>query len=288
MAVLLREVRRSGRRSRQAGGRDGGLQKHLIGPVPPPLCRWMADRLPAHDPLLPLHGPLREDEIPSEWRRQRRAARGQIPTALGAAPGPTDPAGSGRICPLRTDHLGGVEADHGDAHRAWFLPADPLDPRSGTLLAVGAVHPIWFTEEAVEAWAAEPRTTRGGQPWYSPLAILTALTLRAVFRLAFRQTKGLTGSVIGLLGLALRVPDHTTLSRRSATLEVPRPLRSGGSEAGGEAEPMHLLVDSTGLKLCGAGEWLVERHGTRTRRWWRKLHLGVDADTGRIVASARR
>ena len=85
-------------------------------------------------------------------------------------------------------------------------------------------------------------------------------------------------SVIGLLGLTLRVPDHTTLSRRAATLEVPRP-RSG-------AEPMHLLVDSTGLKLCGAGEWLVEKHGTRTRRSWRKLHLGVDADTGQIVASA--
>ena len=137
---------------------------------------------------------------------------------------------------------------------------------------------VWFTAEAVEAWAAEPRTTRGGQPWYSALAILTALTLRAVFRLAYRQTEGLIGSVIGLLGLTLRVPDHTTLSRRAATLEVPRP-RSG-------SEPMHLLVDSTGLKLCGAGEWLIEKHGTRTRRSWRKLHLGVDADTGQIVASA--
>jgi hypothetical protein len=139
---------------------------------------------------------------------------------------------------------------------------------------------VWFTEEAVEAWAAEPRTTRGGQPWYSPLAILTALTLRAVFRLAFRQTEGLIGSVVGLLGLALRVPDHTTLSRRAATLEVPRPPRSGG-----EAEPLHLLVGSTGLKLCGPGEWLVEKHGTRTRRAWRKLHLGVDAVGGRILAS---
>src|SRR3954469_12850278 len=276
MTVLLREVRRSGRRSRQAGGRDGGLQKHLIGPVPPPLCRWMADRLPAHDPLLPLHVPLGEDEIPSERRRQRRAARGQIPTALGAAPGPTDPAGSGRICPLRTDHLGEVEADHGDAHRAWFLSADPLDPRSGTLLAVGAVHPIWFTEEAIRAWRAEPRTTRGGQPWYSPLAILTALTLRAVFRLGLRQSEGLVGSILQLLGLDLAVPDHTTLSRRAATLEVPRPRPTGG--------PVHLLVDSTGLKLGGPGEWLVEKHGTRRRRAWRKLHLGVDAGTGRIEA----
>ena len=145
---------------------------------------------------------------------------------------------------------------------------------------------VWFTDEAVEAWAAEPRTTRGGQPWYSALAILTALTLRAVFRLAYRQAEGLIGSIVGLLGLGLRVPDHTTLSRRAATLEVPRPPRSGSTDAGGEGEPMHLLVDSTGLKLCGAGEWLAEKHGTRTRRSWRKLHLGVDADTGRIVASA--
>ena len=118
---------------------------------------------------------------------------------------------------------------------------------------------IWFTAEAVEAWAAEPRTTRGGQPWYSALAILTALTLRAVFRLAYRQTEALIGSGVGLLGLSLRVPDHTTLSRRAATVEVPRPRRpSTDAGGGGDAQPMHLLVDSTGLKLCGAGEWLVE------------------------------
>src|SRR5690348_710428 len=141
---------------------------------------------------------------------------------------------------------------------------------------------IWVTETAIAAWAAEPRRTRGGQPWYSPLAILTALTLRAVFRLAFRQTEGLIGSIISLLGLTLRVPDHTTLSRRAATLEVPWPQRQPGAHA----EALHLLVDSTGLKLCGAGEWLVEKHGTKTRRSWRKLHLGSDAGTGQIMAAA--
>ncbi len=137
---------------------------------------------------------------------------------------------------------------------------------------------VWFTPEAIEAWRAEPRTTRGGQLRYSPLAILTAPTLRTVFGLALRQTEGLIGSVIHLLGLALAVPDHSTLSRRAETLEVPRPRRSG--------EPVHLLVDSTGLKLCGEGEWLVEKHGTKTRRSWRKLHLGLEADTGQIVAAA--
>ena len=139
---------------------------------------------------------------------------------------------------------------------------------------------VWFTDEGVAAWKAEPRTTRGGQPWYSPLAILTGLTLRAVFRLALRQTEGLIGSIVHLLGLTLAVPDHTTLSRRAETLEVPRPRpRKDG-------EPLHLLVDSTGLKLCGAGEWLVEKHGAKTRRSWRKLHIGLDADTGQIVAAA--
>jgi hypothetical protein len=136
---------------------------------------------------------------------------------------------------------------------------------------------MWFTEEAIAAWRAEPRTTRGGQPHYSTLAITTALTLRAAFRLALRQTEGLIGSIIRLLGLNLAIPDHSTLSRRAETLEVTRPQSNG--------EPVHLLVDSTGLKLCGAGEWLVEKHGTSRRRSWRKLHIGVDADTGQIVAA---
>ncbi len=138
---------------------------------------------------------------------------------------------------------------------------------------------VWFTDEAVAAWKAEPRTTRGGQRWYSPLAILTALTLRAVFRLALRQTEGLIGSIIHLLGLTLAVPDHSTLSRRAKTLEVPRPRSRR------DGDPLHLLVDSTGLKLCGAGEWLIEKHGAKTRRTWRKLHLGLDAVTGQIVAA---
>ena len=77
----------------------------------------------------------------------------------------------------------------------------------------------------------------------------------------------------------MAVPDHSTLSRRAETLEVPRP------RAGAGVEPMHLLVDSMGLRLCGAGEWLHEKHGTKLRRSWRKLHLGRDDGTGQIVAS---
>jgi hypothetical protein len=122
---------------------------------------------------------------------------------------------------------------------------------------------VWFTDAAIAAWKAEPRTTRRGQPRYSALAL--------------RQTEGLIGSILALPGLDLAVPDHSTLSRRAETLDVALPRRGSG--------PVHLLVDSTGLKLCGAGEWLLEKHGTRTRRSWRKLHVGVDADTGRIVAA---
>src|SRR4051794_10933544 len=136
---------------------------------------------------------------------------------------------------------------------------------------------VWFTPEAVAAWAAAPRTTRGGQPSYSDLAIATAPTLRAGFRLALRPTEGVIGSVLQLLGLDLPVPDHSPLSRRAETLEVPRPKA--------RSAPVHLLVDSTGLKLCGPGEWLVEKHGTKGRRSWRKLHIATDADTGHIVAS---
>src|SRR4029077_13614313 len=84
-----------------------------------------------------------------------------------------------------------------------------------------------------------------GQPRYSALAITTALTLRAVFRLALRQTEGLIASLLHLLGLDLAAPDHSTISRRGETLPVSRP-RPG-------SEPVHLLVDSTGLKLCWCG-----------------------------------
>lgn len=129
----------------------------------------------------------------------------------------------------------------------------------------------------MSAWQAAPRTTPGGQPHYSDLAITTALTLRAVFHLPLRQSEGLIGSILALLGLDLSVPDYSTLSRRAATLQVPLRRRLGSG-------PLHLLVDSSGLKLDGAGEWLVEKHGTSRRRAWRKLHIGIDAESGEIVA----
>ena len=102
---------------------------------------------------------------------------------------------------------------------------------------------VWFTGAALAAWRAEPRTTPGGQPHDAALAIPTALTPRAVFRLALRQAEGPIGSILRPLGLDLAMPDHSTIGRRASTLQVPRP-RSG-------SEPVHLLADSTGVKLGG-------------------------------------
>ena len=140
---------------------------------------------------------------------------------------------------------------------------------------------IWFTPDAIAGWKAQPRTTLGGQRHYSNLAIETALTLRAVFRLALCQSEGLIGSIMRMLELDLLVPDHTTLSRRACGVQpYQRP----------ETGDLHLIVDSTRLKLRGAGEWLFEKHGTAKRRAWRKLHIGIDADgqQGRGSLPSRR
>src|SRR5215207_1421647 len=136
---------------------------------------------------------------------------------------------------------------------------------------------LWLDEAAIAGWQAPRRITPDGQALYSDLAIELVLTLRLVFHLALRQAEGFTHSVLRLLGLELPVPDHTTLSRRSHAFanRQPHVVPHG---------PLHLLIDSTGLKLFGKGEWDSEKH-SRARRSWRKLHLAVDANTGEIVAS---
>jgi hypothetical protein len=131
---------------------------------------------------------------------------------------------------------------------------------------------LWLDAAAVAAWRAPPRTTPGGQAWCSDAAIELVLMLRLAF--ALRQAEGFAASLLRLLGQDLRVPDHTTLSRRSCAGRQPKVIPPG---------PLHLVVDSTGLQLFGRGEWDEEKHGRR-RRSWRKLHLAVDAGTGEIVA----
>jgi hypothetical protein len=137
---------------------------------------------------------------------------------------------------------------------------------------------LWVTSEVMSGWSAARRSTRGGQARYSDLAIETGMMLRLAFHLALRQTEGLMASIFELLEVALPAPDHTTLSRRARKLAS---VSMGCRLPGG---PLHLLIDSTGLKVFGAGEWLQEKHGVKARRSWRKLHLAVDGDTGMIVA----
>ena len=138
---------------------------------------------------------------------------------------------------------------------------------------------VWFDEESICAWNAPPSGRPGGQPRYSNLAIVTALTLRTVFHLPLRQTEGFVASLIGLMGLALRTPDHTTLSRRQRSVEVPHVPR-------GREDPLHLVIDSSGLKIFGDGEWQAHKHRTSSRRRsWCKLHLAIDGD-GYIIAAA--
>jgi hypothetical protein len=129
---------------------------------------------------------------------------------------------------------------------------------------------VWFTEEAVAAWHAPATREWGGQPNYSAIAIETGLAIRLVFRQPLHQTEGLLRSIADVLGVDIAIPDHTTLSRRGGGLTILLNRLD-------LAEPLHLLVDSTGLKICGEGAWLDQKHGIRTGRRWRKLHLGIDA-----------
>ena len=133
---------------------------------------------------------------------------------------------------------------------------------------------LWIDDAVLGRWqSVGPR----GQARYMGIAIETSLMLRAVFTMALRQTEGLMDSVLTLMNLTITAPDHTTVSRRAVGLTVTKlPLVPKG--------PLHVLIDSTGLQVFGAGQWLEEKHGAKSRRAWRKLHLAVDADTGMIVA----
>jgi Transposase DDE domain len=147
----------------------------------------------------------------------------------------------------------------------------------GAALRNGGSLIVWFTEEALAGGRAQPRKTPGGWAHDSSLASETALTLRAVFKLARRRSEGLIGAIMRMPAIGLPVPDHSTLSRRACGLPVQSCPRSGAGE-------LHLIVGSTGLKRRGAGEWLFENHGTSKRRSWRKLPSGIAARSDEIVA----
>jgi hypothetical protein len=137
--------------------------------------------------------------------------------------------------------------------------------------------PLWISQEAIDAWIPPQTGKRGAQPVYSDYAIGTALTFRLLFHLALRQTKGFLSSVLQLMGVDLPCPDHTTLSRRNATVVVRRKIDRA------PRGPLCVMVDSSSLKICGQGEWHSQKHGEKKVKRWKKSHLGVD-DQGQIVA----
>jgi IS5 family transposase len=137
---------------------------------------------------------------------------------------------------------------------------------------------LWVDDEAIRSWRYTGPTQRGAQYRYADAASTCVLTLRAVYHLALRAAEGLAQSVFALLEVALPVPSYSTLSRRAAEVAVALGAlpRSG---------PVHLVIDSSGFKVYGEGEWKVRQHGWSKRRTWRKLHLAVDEATGEIVAA---
>jgi IS5 family transposase len=137
---------------------------------------------------------------------------------------------------------------------------------------------VWVSPEIVAGWTAvRADKHRGHPPTYSDRAIECMATLRAVYRLSLRATQGLLQSLFALMAVTVPVPHYSTLSRRQKTLGFTPPQRRAG-------EGVHVVVDSTGVKVFGEGEWKVRQHGVTKRRTWKKLHLGVDEATGELLA----
>jgi hypothetical protein len=136
---------------------------------------------------------------------------------------------------------------------------------------------IWIEEESVSSWYHEGPLQKGAQYYYSDSCIECLLGLKAVFHLAYRQLEGFSNSVLQLMGYQIEVPCYTQICRRAKALDIDLAIpKTRGS--------LHLVFDSTGLKVYGEGEWKVRKHGYSKRRTWRKLHLGIDEKTGYIHA----
>ena len=138
---------------------------------------------------------------------------------------------------------------------------------------------FWIDEVVIAGWINEQKSgRRGASKHYSDGAIALMATVQALFNLPGRQTEGFLESLFGLMGIDLPVPDHSTLSRRIGKVAVELPV---APSTGG----IHVVVDSTGVKVYGEGEWKVRQHGVDKRRTWRKLHVGVNESTGEILAA---
>jgi IS1 family transposase len=137
---------------------------------------------------------------------------------------------------------------------------------------------FWFSADVVDAWEHENDEKKNGRPFtYSDVAIESLLTIRELFRLPYRQTEGLGRALAKLMGAQIVIPHHTSLQKRACKLGVAINLQNLKG-------PIDVVVDSTGLKVFGEGEWKTRQHGVGKRRTWRKLHLAVDPATHAIVA----
>lgn len=134
---------------------------------------------------------------------------------------------------------------------------------------------IWLDPEM--EWKAAPSGRRGRQQVFSDTAIQTCLTMKVMFGMALRQATGFVESLLGLMGLDWKVPDFSTLCRRQKSLVVDIASRRIGA-------PLHLLIDSTGIKVEGDGEWHARKHGRTKRRLWRKIHLAIDEQALEVQA----
>jgi hypothetical protein len=139
---------------------------------------------------------------------------------------------------------------------------------------------LWLEEKSIAQWHQKSgQPGKEGRPFvYGDVAIECILMIKIVFRLPLRALEGLMNSLIKQLGLPIQVPCYTTISRREKTLEISLKRYSKRNE------PLHLVVDSSGLKVFGEGEWKVRKHGYSKRRTWRKIHLGIDEASGEIRA----
>lgn len=138
---------------------------------------------------------------------------------------------------------------------------------------------LWLSEDALSQWlVTTPTGQRGASLTYSDGAIAMVATLKSLFHLAGRQAQGFVESLFQLMHISLPVPEHSTVSRRLGALSVVMPVRPATGAR-------HVVVDSTGIKVYGEGEWKARQHGVSKRRTWRKLHLGVDEATGEIVVA---
>ena len=136
---------------------------------------------------------------------------------------------------------------------------------------------VWLDEEFVRTqWRPAPSGKQGAPMKYSDMAIQMLLMIKATFHLPYRALEGFARSIMKLMDLDIDVPDHSHMARRAKHLQVqiPRRERKG---------PVYIVVDSTGLKIYGEGEWKVRKHGASKRRRWIKVHLAVDADVKDVV-----